>query len=196
MSLIFLSSANPYQFLLWELLLLHPQRKSIVESLGKILQLLSFSSLFITSSILCLCQNHLPLRIFCSCKSFGYVLFLFSPTSSFNLVWTWIPSLAVLLLLLCFFLVIRLSFFSSTILCFLPRCTPLQNSCGLPFLFFWQATSLLFKRLILPKCLSWGVGVWSVQKVPSCVMLKIETFIEEVTRNIVHRTMTSQSPSK
>ena len=36
----------------------------------------------------------------------------------------------------------------------------------------------------------------SVQKVFRHVIEKIETFIEEDTRNVAHRTMISQSPSK
>ena len=38
--------------------------------------------------------------------------------------------------------------------------------------------------------------VWSVQKVSCYVIWKLETFIEEDTRNIVHRTRMPQSPSK
>ena len=36
----------------------------------------------------------------------------------------------------------------------------------------------------------------SVLKISSHVIWKVETFIEEDTRNLVHRTMTAQSPSK
>ena len=39
-------------------------------------------------------------------------------------------------------------------------------------------------------------NIWGLRKVSSHILWKIETFIEEDTRNIVHRTMTPQSPSR
>ena len=45
-------------------------------------------------------------------------------------------------------------------------------------------------------CVTYIVCIYSVQKVSSHVIWKIETVIEEYTRSIVHRTMTPQSPSK
>ena len=51
---------------------------------------------------------------------------------------------------------------------------------------------LVFKN----KIFAFGENTRSVQKVYSHVLWKIESFIEEDTRNIVHRKMTPQSPSK
>ena len=54
-------------------------------------------------------------------------------------------------------------------------------------LHFWR-----WRCLSLKSCIA---GTRSVQKGSSHVLWKMETFIEEDTRNIVHRTMTPQFPS-
>ena len=54
----------------------------------------------------------------------------------------------------------------------------------------------MFSLIVLQIYLCVFVCVWSVQNVSSHVIQKIETFIEEDIRNIVHRTVIPQPPLK